>query len=104
VATADQKLRQQTWRGAEETLREKHQIEELLRAELDKAEAEFRVTTETFRQLTALNQDPGANDPNGEVSLDQAVQAYNCAMGKYRAALQNFNDFILHGKVPRENT
>ena len=81
-------------------IQEKEEIEKRLRKCLEESGAEYRSTTDKCRRLTALHHDLGFTHPDGRTALEQAVKAQTGSLRKYRVALQDFNDFVLHGKLP----
>ena len=77
------------------------QIEERLKADLDKARAEYHAISGRFHSL--VEEIPGGSpESNGELGIRHSGEASMAALQNYTRALKRFSQYTLSGVVPND--
>jgi hypothetical protein len=76
-------------------------IEECLKADLDKARAEYQAARVEFQSLVK-DLPTGIPQPDGELRVRQTAAASRAALQRYRDALMRFTEYCLSGTVPKD--
>ena len=76
-------------------------IEDILRADVDRAQVRYRSEAAKFRQI---RQDipSGIPHPDGVMRIRQSGEAHSAALAAYISALKRFTDFVVKRVVPND--
>jgi hypothetical protein len=77
------------------------EIEERLKADLDKARAEYKAACAEFDSLVKSIPE-GVSQPDAELRIRQSGEASRAALQNYMIALKRFSQYTLAGIVPKD--
>lgn len=83
------------------SLEELRIIEQMLAARLEASKQAYISAKETYQDLANYAKDVGVTHPDGGYSLRQALRIQQESLLRFSEDLKVFNEFVLHGKVPR---
>jgi hypothetical protein len=81
-------------------LRKREAIEARLRENLEAARSKHDLAKKESAELEKLARGIGLDHADGAFAPYKATSIHNAALREYRKALEQFCDFILHGRVP----
>ena len=89
--------------GGTGSARTYEQTVELLREHMMAARCEYEVASQRFNQLLRIATDcaRGGAHADGRLALEQASNLHHSALERYKLALQEYTDFVIHRRTPK---